>query len=107
MIYLGQTARYLRERKGLSQKAAAELLGITPVHLSNIEHNKSSPSPSLLSRYKELWGIDLYVLAWCLHGDEECLPLQVRAPMKKLADAWRRQLGDIGSPSRRAGEEHA
>jgi transcriptional regulator with XRE-family HTH domain len=100
MIYLGQTAKYLRERKGLSQRAAAELLGITTVHLSNVENNKSSPSPSLLSRYKDVWGIDLYVLAWCLHGDEEQLPPQVRAPMKKLANAWRRQLGDIANPNR-------
>jgi len=95
MIHLGKTAKYLRERKGLTQKAAAEALGITQVHLSNIENNKSVPSPKLLDRYRELWGVDLYILAWCLHGDLSRLPKAVRGPMRELASAWRRQLGDL------------
>jgi len=95
MIHIGKTARYLRERKGLSQGAAAEALGITQVHLSNIENNKALPSPNLLTRYRELWGIDLYVLAWCLHGDTRHLPKSIQKPMQEMAEAWKRELGDL------------
>jgi transcriptional regulator with XRE-family HTH domain len=99
MIHLGKTARYLRERKGLSQKAAAEALGITQVHLSNIEHNKSIPSQGLLDRYRELWGADLYILAWCLFGDVNQLPERVRKPMQALAKAWQKELGGLVGPA--------
>jgi transcriptional regulator with XRE-family HTH domain len=95
MIHLGKTARYLRERKKLSQRETAEALGITQVHLSNIENNKALPSPSLQGRYRDLWGVDLYVLAWCLYGDPDELPEAVRRPMQDLAVAWRRELGEL------------
>jgi transcriptional regulator with XRE-family HTH domain len=95
MIHLGKTARYLRERKKLSQREAADALGITQVHLSNIENNKALPSASLIARYRDLWGVDLYVLAWCLHGDPNQLPEAVRVPMQELATAWRRELGEL------------
>ncbi len=95
MIHLGKSAKYLRERKGLSQKAAADALGISQVHLSNIENNKALPSPNLLDRFRDLWGVDLYVLAWCVFGDPTKLPKAIRKPMQELADAWRRQLGDV------------
>ncbi len=93
MIYLGKTARHLRETLGLTQRAAAKALGITCVHLCNIENNKSVPSPALLERFRELWNVDLYVLAWCLHGDAEKLPKPLRKPMVELANAWQEQIG--------------
>jgi transcriptional regulator with XRE-family HTH domain len=95
MIHLGKTARYLRERKKLSQREAADALGITQVHLSNIENNKALPSPALVARFRDLWGVDLHVLAWCLHGDSSQLPEAVRGPMQDLATAWRRELGEL------------
>ncbi len=95
MIHLGQTARRVREQKGLTQRAAAEILGISYVHLSNIENNKAAPSQSLLNRYKDVWGVDLYILAWCLFGDTNDLPVSVREPMQALAEAWMKQLGDF------------
>ena len=101
MIHLGATARRLRECKGLSQKDAAERLGISAVHISNIENNKAAPSRDLLDRYRQLWGVDLYVLAWCLHGDPDDLPESVRAPMRLLGQAWVRELGDLVPSDRR------
>lgn len=95
MIYLGNTARYLRERKAMTQKVLADKLDITQVHLSNIENNKSLPSNDLLLRYRNVFGVDLYILAWCLHGDENDLPEKVREPMRRLAKAWRVELGDL------------
>ncbi len=96
MIHLGKTARYLRERNGLTQRQTAGLLQISAVHLSNIENNKAAPSAELLRRYRELWHIDLYVLAWCLHGDLEALPEPIRGPAEKLAEAWRDELTRSG-----------
>lgn len=95
MIHLGKTVKYIRERKGLSQGDAAKLLDISQVHLSNIENNKSHPSPTLLDRIRDAWGVDPYVLAWCLYGDANKLPKPVRKPMVELARAWRKELGDF------------
>src|SRR5947209_17633457 len=95
MIHLGKAARYLRDRKGMSQRETADAVGITQVHLSNIENNKSLPSATLLARYRDLWGVDLYILAWCMHGDLSRLPESVRTPMEQLAEAWKRELGDL------------
>jgi transcriptional regulator with XRE-family HTH domain len=96
MIQLGNTARRVREKKGLTQRATAQALGITPVHLSNFENNKVNPTKALLDRYRELWGIDLYILAWCLEGDPEELPAAIRGPMRALTKAWIAELGEMG-----------
>src|SRR5262245_10014300 len=95
MITLGKTARELRVSQGVTQRRAAELLEVSVVHLCNIENGKSAPSPALLDRYRELWGVDLYVLAWCLNGDIEKLPPTVRKHATELGLAWKRQLDRI------------
>lgn len=93
--FLGKTARYLRESFGLTQRAAAKALGISFVHLCNIENNRSAPSSRLLERYKEIWGIDVYIMAWCLHGDLDRLPPGLRHATSQLAAAWERELKRI------------
>lgn len=93
MIKLGSIARKVRAKEGLNQRQAAECLGISVVHLCNIENDKASPSAELLARYRELWGVDLYVLAWCLYGDVNRLPPAVQKYTSRLADAWRKQYG--------------
>ncbi|MCH8824518.1 MAG: helix-turn-helix transcriptional regulator [Planctomycetes bacterium] len=100
MIHLGKTARYLRKRKGFTQRKTAGLLQISEVHLSNIENNKAAPSGDLLKRYRELWNVDLYVLAWCLHGNLDKLPKQIRRSAEKLAEAWQSELtqSDVLTP---------
>jgi transcriptional regulator with XRE-family HTH domain len=101
MIQLGDIARRLRESKGITQLSAANLLGITNVYLCNIEANKAQPSRDLLARYRELWKVDLYVLAWCLSGDVEKLPARVQQASRKLTDAWRKELGELAVPEGR------
>lgn len=101
MIHVGKTARHLRETLGLTQRAAANTLGITCVHLCNIENNKSAPSPALLERYRELWNVDLYVLAWCLHGDADRLPKPLRKPMAELAKTWQEQIEKAAARNRK------
>jgi transcriptional regulator with XRE-family HTH domain len=95
MMHLGKTARYVRDRKQLTLREAAAKLGISHVHLCNIENNQAAASLQLLEKMKDVYGVDLVVLAWCLHGDPERLPASVRGPMKALAAAWKRELGDL------------
>jgi transcriptional regulator with XRE-family HTH domain len=92
VVYLGKTARRVREKQGLMQKEAAALLGITTVHLCNIENNKAIPSASLIDKYRQLWGVDIYVLAWCELGKSSDLPAAIRTAADKLARLWLRQL---------------
>jgi transcriptional regulator with XRE-family HTH domain len=92
MIQLGNTIKYIRESKGLTQRAAAEALGVSDVHLCNLEHDKARPSEDLLTRMRKEWGVDVYVLSWCLFGDAKRLPKAVREPMEQLARAWRCEL---------------
>jgi len=98
MIQLGEIARRVRKSKGMSQVAAAELLGVSSVHLCNVEGGKAQPSSDLLTRYRELWGVDLYVLAWCVSGDIEALPPGVREAGRRLTAEWRKALGELIVP---------
>ena len=95
MIKLGNTARHLRQSLGLKQREVADALGVSVVHLCNIENDKSVPSQALLDRYRELWGIDLYVLSWCMNGDSSKLPPAVRKSAEQLAKAWKGQISAI------------
>lgn len=101
---IGDIARELREQLEMSQKDAADALGITQVHLCNVEKNKSKPSPSLLDRYRELWGIDLYVFAWCQHGNVKKLPAAMRAAASALADEWQSRIRELILQRKKSGE---
>jgi transcriptional regulator with XRE-family HTH domain len=92
MISLGNTARQLREKLGLTQREAAEVLGISNVHLCNVENDKSEPSTELLDRYLQLWGVDLHVLAWCESSDLSRLPKAMRAAAAELSDLWAEEI---------------
>jgi transcriptional regulator with XRE-family HTH domain len=88
MLNLGETARELRERCGLTQVAAAKRLGVTQVHLSNLENDKARPSPELLARYRDEFGVDLYVYAFCTRGDSGKLPKSLQDATARLASIW-------------------
>jgi transcriptional regulator with XRE-family HTH domain len=94
MSEIGQTARFVRQRLGLTQRAAAEALGVSSVHLSNVERGVTPPSASLISRFTEVYGIDVYVLSYCTGDKGENAPEGVRQARRKLAEALKRQLGD-------------
>lgn len=96
MIKLGKTFRYVRHRKGLSQRKAAEQLGISNVYLCNLESDTRSPSGKLLATIRKTWNVDLYILAWCLHGDLASLPSGVRSTMKELGRQWKQDLEKKG-----------
>jgi transcriptional regulator with XRE-family HTH domain len=96
MIKLGKTIRFLREAHGQSQIEASRLLGVSNVHLCNLENQKAYPSPDLLARVKSVWGVDLYVLAWCIDGDASSLPTGVRQAAVSLTNALKQQLEGKG-----------
>lgn len=105
MILLGNTARELRESLGLTQRAAAQALGISFVHLCNIEKNRAVPSQTLIDRMRDLWGIDLYVFAWCKHGDASKLPSSVQKAAAELAEGWQQQIDATLSNCRASAHE--
>lgn len=90
---LGKTAKYVRRHRKLTLRFAADLIDISHVHLCNIENGKGFPSMKLLEKLKEVYGVDLMALNWCLNCDESLLPVSVREPIKMLAAAWRKELG--------------
>jgi transcriptional regulator with XRE-family HTH domain len=94
-ILLGKTAREFRESLGLTQRAVAEQLGISFVHLCNVEKNRAIPSQALIDKYRAIWGIDLYVLAWCLHGDPKKLPEPLRRAASVLAAGWKKHIDKL------------
>ncbi|MGL4420857.1 MAG: helix-turn-helix domain-containing protein [Gemmataceae bacterium] len=93
MTAIGTTVRYVREKRGMTQKAAAEALGVSSVHLSNVERGVTPPSALLISRFAETFGIDCYVLNYCTAEDDDC-PERVKQARRKLGEALRRQLDD-------------
>ena len=95
MIPLGTAAKYLRDRLGLSQRAAAQELGISYVHLNNIENGKASPSPEMLEKFRDAWGIDLYMLAVGMFSDKATLPAPLRKPLSALTKAWSAEIESL------------
>jgi transcriptional regulator with XRE-family HTH domain len=96
MSDIGQTARYVRERLGMTQRAAAAL-GVSAVHLSNVERGRAVPSSSLLGRFSEVYGIDVYVLAFCL--DDAGGSVDLRNARHTLADAMQVVLSEPAKAS--------
>lgn len=103
MIHVGKTARQLRESLGLTQVEMAETLGITSVYVSKIENDHSFPTRQISDRYRERFGIDLYVLAWCQFGDIENLPEPVRKSAVALAKAWEIRVEQLVKTHRKKG----
>lgn len=94
MSAIGSTVRDVRLKIGMTQKAAAEALGVSSVHLSNVERGVTPPSASLMARLTEVYGVDVYVLCYCTSDDDDEAPEGVNIARRKLAEALRRQLGD-------------
>ena len=92
MSQFGQAARLLREQRQMTQRATAEALGVSYVHLSNVERGRTEPSTGLLDRFRVVFGVDLHVLAWCLFENDQTIPEALRGPRKTLAEAWRKEL---------------
>jgi transcriptional regulator with XRE-family HTH domain len=91
-ISLGKAAQDLRRRLNLSLRGAASELRMSYVHLCNVENGKASLSPETIERFHEAWGIDLYMYAIAFHSDERDTPKELRAPVRALAEGWKRHI---------------
>lgn len=94
-IRIGKAALELRTKLGLSLREAAIELGISYVHLCRIENGKASPSTDLIERFHEKWGVDLYMYAVAFHSDDRKAPLPLRAPLRAMAEGWRRHIESL------------
>ena len=55
--------RVWREHRGLSAAALAEMIGVTPAHISKIETGKGEPSLAILRKLSAALNVDLDSLA--------------------------------------------
>ncbi len=95
MINIGLAVAFLRNKLELSQRAAADELGISYVYLNRLENGKVSPTSAMLEKFFEVWGIDIYMLAVCRFADVNRLPLGMRSTSKSLKDAWEKQIDQL------------
>jgi len=58
-VSLGQKIRDKREAFNLTQRELAEVIGITPQHLSLVEQDKKAPSVALLVKLAEKLGVSI------------------------------------------------
>lgn len=107
MIDLGNAARELRLRLGLTVRGAADELGISFVHLSKIENKRSSPSPEIIDRFRQAWGIDLYMFAVCNFADASAFPEGVAHPLERLKAAWEGEIKKLIRRRRKEGSAGA
>lgn len=57
---IGRKLKEIREDKDIKQKTVAQLLNVTPGHISNIENGKVSPSLKLFEQMLEIYGVKSY-----------------------------------------------
>ena len=91
---IGESARSLREKFGLSQRAAADLLDISFVHLCNIENDKSRPSAEMLEKFRRIYGVDMYVYSWCSSPSIAKLPMAMREATRRMTEVWEKLIED-------------
>jgi transcriptional regulator with XRE-family HTH domain len=60
----GKHIKAARNRRKCIQKNAASILGITAIHLSNLEKDKSTPSLELIESIHAYFGVNVYICAW-------------------------------------------
>ena len=59
---IGRRFKLYRERSGLSQKEAAQALGIKPYQIANYETNRSEPNIATLKKMSKLYHVSIDTL---------------------------------------------
>ena len=88
----GKRIRALREKKGITQKELADLLGVTDAAVSKWEHGKNFPDITVLERLSEVLGCKVSELLGLEAGSEEEI---VRSFTDLAAEERRRLRRDI------------
>lgn len=66
---LGSTIKLFRERRGLSQKALAQAMGISPPYLSLLESNQRAPALGMIETIAKALDVPVPILMF--HAMEE------------------------------------
>jgi len=77
---------------GWSQKRAAQELGVSQGWWSYNETGRGEFSLRFIERFRQVSGIDVYVLAYALYADLDKLPPRVRELTQQLGEEWSRQV---------------
>ena len=80
--FLGVKLKTLREQRGLTQAALAQLLDLSPSYLNQLENNQRPLSVPVLLRLQSSLGVDLQVFS---DDDEARLTAQLQAVMAEAA----------------------
>ncbi|MEP6504286.1 MAG: short-chain fatty acyl-CoA regulator family protein [Betaproteobacteria bacterium] len=80
--FLGVKLKTLREQRGLTQAALAQLLGLSPSYLNQLENNQRPLSVPVLLRLQSSLGVDLQLFS---DDDEARLTAQVQSVMADAA----------------------
>lgn len=91
---LGETIRAARMRKGYTQDQFSEKLGVTLVHLANIEGSRRKPSVPLLFKMMELLDFSVDALVFPERAEErvihtEQLTNKEHRVLEELVDIFR------------------
>lgn len=70
---LGDTIRTQRMKKGYTQERLAEILGIAPIHLKNIEGSRRKPSVPLLFDMMELLDFSVDAMVFSGQGQQNVI----------------------------------
>ena len=80
--FLGVKLKSLREQRGLTQAALAQLLALSPSYVNQLENNQRPLSVPVLLRLQSSLGVDLQVFS---DDDEARLTSQLQAVMAEAA----------------------
>lgn len=80
---LGSTIKYFRVQRGLSQKALAEAVDITPPYLSLLESNQRVPAMAMLEGISKELGVPLPILMF-YSMEESDVPPKKRALFRSV-----------------------
>jgi len=105
-VSLGQKIREKREAFNLTQRELAEVIGITPQHLSLVEQDKKAPSVALLVKLAEKLGvsIDYLVSGKATQGEIVLDPIVAIKADKTLTEKAKRALIALVEELRATGE---
>lgn len=87
---IGRRFKLYRKNKNLTQKDAAELLGVKPYQLANYESNRSEPSIRVLIAMSKAYGVSIDLL---LGNAKEFGPsIEERETMEKERREFQKEL---------------
>lgn len=94
MLDIGAAIREVRGMLELSQREAARGMGISHVHLNNIENGRSYPTTGILEKVFASWGVDVYVYAALLQENTFRLLNMPDSTQARIRAAYRKEAAD-------------